>query len=80
MNVEAQLIEFIRTSLKTADAAFVEDFVSNGPIPGGKDGGTRYLLAVALHEVNAEKLAAIAGISLPTAQHLKTWLDRGTRA
>ena len=79
MTHDAHLISFIRSSLLAADTAFIDDFVSNGPIPGGANGAARYLLAVALHDVDPTKLASICGVSLDTAQYLKDWLDSGTR-
>ena len=61
MSIETQMIEFIAASLAEADNAFVEDFVTNGPIPGGQDGGSRYLLAVALRKVSAEQFSELTG-------------------
>lgn len=78
--IQEQLVSFIRSSLATGDKALMNDFVKGGPIPGGEDGANRYLLAVALIDVSAVRLAEIAGISVPVAQHLKGWLDAGTRA
>jgi len=79
MSIQYQLISFIRAQLAMADSAFVADFVKNGPIPGGRDGGFRYLLAVALHGVSADHLATIAGISPAVAVALKEWLEDGTK-
>lgn len=79
MTIDSQLISFIRSALLSADTAFVDDFVKSGPIPGGIDGAARYLLAVALHEMDATKLASITGVSLDTAHYLKTWLEAGTK-
>ena len=77
--IENQLVSFIKSALSNGDKTFIEDFVKNGPIPGGADGASRYLLAVAMNDVSPERLAEIAGVSIPVAQHLKGWLDAGTR-
>jgi hypothetical protein len=45
MNIENQFIAVMSSALSSVDDAFVEDFVTNGPIPGGRDGGSRYLPA-----------------------------------
>lgn len=80
MSIENQAVEFIASTLASADNAFVEDFVTNGPIPGGRDGGCRYLLAVAMRNISAPDFAKQTGVSLDTAQHLLGWLYAGTRA
>ncbi|MHC5195080.1 hypothetical protein ACYSUW_15095 [Pseudomonas frederiksbergensis] len=79
MNIENQLIDFIASSLATADTAFVDDFVSNGPIPGGVDGANRYLLAVAMRDVAAPEFAISTGVSQDVAESLLAWLKAGTR-
>jgi hypothetical protein len=78
MNIENQFITIISSALSSADDAFVEDFVTNGPIPGGRDGGSRYLLAVAMRDITASQLADITGVSLAVAQNLLRWLNAGT--
>lgn len=77
--IENQLVSFIKSALAKGDRAFIEDFATNGPIPGGADAANRYLLAVALNSVTPERFAEITGVSIPVAQHLKGWLDAGTR-
>jgi hypothetical protein len=80
---DEQLVQLFRSALRTADADFVEDFVTNGfvtkeQVPGGRDGGFRYLLAAALHEIDAQKLALVTGVSEAAARCLKDWLVAGT--
>lgn len=78
--MENQLIAFVKSALAQGDRAFVDDFVKNGPIPGGVDGASRYLLAVALNTISPERLAEVSGVSVPVATYLKNWLEDGTRA
>lgn len=79
MSIENQLVDYIASTLTNADAAFVEDFVTNGPIPGGREGGSRYLLAVAMRNVSAEQFASLTGVSVDVAQSSLNWLEAGTR-
>lgn len=79
MTVSSQLVEFIASALADADASFVDDFVQNGPIPGGADGAYRYLLAVALRKVSAAEFATQTGVSEAVAERLLAWLESGTR-
>ncbi len=79
MSIEDTLVAAISTALSTADKEFVEDFVTNGPIPGGRDGGSRYLLAIAMRSVSASQFAGMTGVSPAVAQNLLHWLDAGTR-
>ena len=79
MSIANQLVDFIAASLADADAAFVDDFVQNGPIPGGAEGAYRYLLAVALRKKTAPELAAETGVSEAVAGRLLEWLEKGTK-
>lgn len=79
-SIEQQLVTFIRSALANADTCFMDDFVTNGPIPGGRDASTRYLLAVALSDVAPAALAGLSGVSQDAAEFFKKWLEAGTRA
>ena len=80
MSIEEQLVSFIASTLSKGNAALVDDFVVNGPIPGGSDAAYRYLLAVALRNITAHEFAGITGVSEDVAQRLLAWLDAGTRS
>lgn len=80
MSIENQLIDFIASALAEADHAFMDDFVLNGPIPGGPDAANRYLLAVAMRNIPAAEFAVSTGVSHAAAEKLLAWLGAGTRA
>lgn len=77
MNTALVSLEALATEIASADQAYIDQFVQSGQAPGGVDGASRFLLAVALRKFTTAQFASQTGISTAMAEHLLAWVREG---